>query len=38
MIGSSRQLAGGCAEKCSVSVMCTLQHSVSFVDTSRYDL
>lgn len=38
MFGSSQELAGGCAEKCSVSVMCTLQHSVSFVVTSRYDL
>lgn len=38
MIENSQQIAGGCAEKCSVIIMCTLQHSVSFVVTSHYDL
>lgn len=38
MIENSQQLAGGCAEKCGVIIMCTLQHSVSFVVTSHYDL
>lgn len=34
---NSQQLAGGCAEKSSVIIMCTLQHSVSFVVTLQYD-
>lgn len=39
MIENSGRLAGGCAaEKCSVIIMCTLQHSVSFVVTSHYRL
>lgn len=33
-----KQRAGGCAEKCSVIIMCILQHSVSFVATSLCDL
>lgn len=31
---NSGQLAGGCAEKCSVIIMCTLLHRVSIVVTS----
>lgn len=31
---NSGQLAGGCAEKCSVTIMCTLLHRVSIVATS----
>lgn len=37
MVEISYQFAGGCAEKCSVIIMCTLQHRLSFVVSSHFD-